>query len=533
MEHLPRMPQDHWIEQALQRLLPYVQYLFHQWDKAVGKWPEMDQRRQHLKHLAEHVLGLFGQQYDAILKDPKQTLLSAETRQQLYSLLRAYKRYQTTLAKTPSEFDQIPEDTEILSSTGILPLILDLKADTATQQTWHQEVSHSERLFLYKSGHYTGYFIGHGEDSGTASCAQRARYWQALGARLIHAGHWEQALRWVMSAFLAERPHQQATFNWVPWLQLFGQIAEYAFATATSSPMPEAQSINLLKPDYRHYQRELYRARGQLQRNFRAIPMRVYPNPHLTQALQNWQTQLNALLTQMLQEAELLIGTPRCPYAIVYTGSLSRNAATAYSDLEIMLLVEDPRLSHALKAAVDQQPITSQPQAQQAQHILHLLRLFRFKLASLGDSAFALDESGDPLRDSHLIGTPEECLQAVQAAEHQSGDRGWAYSLVHIQANRCYANPPGHALLRRYKALLQRAFAAPDPMTHWHPIPWLLDHQADNHRSYQKSVLDSGAFDLKMQALKPLTLCIIDIAGLAGLAMHSVPAALQALHRAD
>ena len=206
MENVNRVTDENSIEQALQRLLPYVKFLFQQWDKAVGTWPETDFRRQHLKYFAEQVLRLFGQRYKTTLEDPKQTLLSAETQRQLDRVLRAYEKYNQTLAQTSSMLEQIFEDTAILRNPGILPRALHPGADIQAEQMWHEEVTNDERLFLYKSGQYTGYFIGHNEASDPAKRAQRAHYWQQIGDRLVHAGHWEQALRWVMGAFLAERP---------------------------------------------------------------------------------------------------------------------------------------------------------------------------------------------------------------------------------------------------------------------------------------------------------------------------------------
>ncbi|MHA7840822.1 MAG: WD40 repeat domain-containing protein [Gammaproteobacteria bacterium] len=536
---------DNDLDAALQRLCHYGLALFTQWKNSGEGWDIKNPHRLWLKQVVEQVLVPFWEQHGNALSVDK-SVLSTETVQILQAVMTQFNNKKTLLSCTPSTLNALRERLQATNKDG-LPTPLPANATDEVIHAWHKNVEENELILLYDSVHdEKGYLVVPSIVTEVHDEASLNACWQRIGARLLALGWTEKGWRWLISlisAFLSKNHHRAPLAHWRFWLLLLGRALAQSLQTSQQkmawSPLPGILTVS----DAVRYQQILANYHKALKASFLddvidedqvfvTIPSqkrRIF----LRHALSQWQEDLYHLVGCMFENAIQLLGEPTTAYCFMLTGSLSRNSAVAYSDVEMALLVEEPVLLQALLGVmsqdVDALAKISAEHRRKALHLLHLLRLVRFHLASLGIEGIALDKSGDPLQDPVLIGTPESFLSSMQ--ETYNKNRGWAYSLMHVQGSRCYSNAAGKILLARYKKAIYRTFTTSIASNGlWQPTQWFLSHQQKNAQQAQRRPADS--FDIKAHALKPLTFLIIDVAGLAGLCMDSVPQALAELTQA-
>ncbi|MHA7840704.1 MAG: WD40 repeat domain-containing protein [Gammaproteobacteria bacterium] len=525
--------------ESVRGLLAYIQLLFDAWVDASQGWDVNHPQRQRLKSL-EQVALPFWLSYKKQLSTPDKPWLFNETTLADYSkVLSEYKKYGKKLAETTIETFVIKEQP-ILNNDGVLPEPLPTTALKEESHCWHEKVHKDELDVLWESAQHRGQLILPTTVADKVHHEARKAHWQRIGGRLLARAKGEEATEkawcWLLSAFLSEGYHRQTIESWACWIELLGRAAQQSLCHKRREPVPPWRALNWtsIDGDYLQYRSCLADYRRMLAETFKAHynsqKSIVESRAELSKALITWQDNLYSLVGAMFYDALVLLGEPSVPYCFMLTGSLSRNSAVAYSDVEMALLVDDPILVNVLHGllAKDVNVLSqaSDEHQETALHLLHLLRLVRFHLASLGEEGVVLDESGDPLRETCLIGTAESFLKDVQAECNK--EQGWPYSLLHVQESRSYSNAAGKALLARYKEKIGNFFTGITVAENaWQPSQWLLNHQKNNARNFQRKEEDN--FDIKTHGLKPLTFLIIDLAGLAGVGMDSVPQALKEL----
>ncbi|MHA7840953.1 MAG: hypothetical protein ACX932_03705 [Gammaproteobacteria bacterium] len=540
------------LDVALYTLANYGLVLFAQWQKAVEGWSADNPDRQRLRHVVEQILVPFWTHHGEALT----VGLSQKTVQGLQSLMTQFDDSKMALSRTVSDLSGIQKIFKV-TDTDNLPTVLPATASEQDKEVWQQRVEKNELTLLYESAHDEGgHFIVSNKMKDESTKLLVIARWQCIGARLLEVGWTEKGWHWLLSAFLSHGHHRASVAHWQLWLLLLGRAAAQSLedlqAKTPLKPLPGLRDVVVTDSerhpllglstlsdtaiyrqrlaDYRQTLRTCFMAESTfLKEEIEFSVLRERFSIH-REALIQWQDNLYLLVAEMFEQARLLLGEPSVPYCFMLTGSLSRNSAVAYSDVEMALLVADPVLVSVMQGIVSQDTDAlakgSDEHRREASHLLHLLRLVRFHLASLGEEGVVLDESGDPLRETYLIGTVESFLNDVQAKCNE--EEGWPYSLLHVQTSRSYSNKAGKELLNHYKTCIDKLFATPIAQNGlWRSTQWLLTHQTNNAKKAHRSVDD--VVNIKIHALKPLTFLIIDIAGLAGVSMHSVPAALTEL----
>jgi hypothetical protein len=191
---------------------------------------------------------------------------------------------------------------------------------------------------------------------------------------------------------------------------------------------------------------EWQQARQQLV-TYRKILERGVKDPQQFSESQRAYTEnMQGLVIRFFREAEVWLGTPPEPYAVLGLGSISRKTMSPYSDFECVFLVNDG-------ASADWEG-HSNPSAE---YFDALYQLFEFKMASLGElHGFRLDEEGHPRKESRVRDTPTQVIQLCKQQTITHGADGMTYSLM----QSCFIHGD-EALWKEYQTQFLEALREP------------------------------------------------------------------------
>jgi ankyrin repeat protein/predicted nucleotidyltransferase len=218
---------------------------------------------------------------------------------------------------------------------------------------------------------------------------------------------------------------------------------------------------------------------------------------------------LKNLLADVLKQIESLLGEKPCAFSFIVLGSLAREDACPYSDIDFAILVSDEKERHD-------------------DYFQALIRLFSLSIHLIGEPNGLRIDSGDlgylSGADKLFLTTSEKLAKRFSPAKYQNIlDQPETHAL-HRPA-LLYASTGGEDLLTNYQKLLQREW--PTYRAQWvsgyarlHYNLWLILGKKTNERS---------TVDLKQDYLRPLLLWCTDIALHAGIEVVSINELLQTL----
>jgi serine/threonine protein kinase/ankyrin repeat protein/predicted nucleotidyltransferase len=218
---------------------------------------------------------------------------------------------------------------------------------------------------------------------------------------------------------------------------------------------------------------------------------------------------LKKLLADVLKQIESLLGEKPCAFSIVVLGSLAREDASPYSDIDFAILVSDESKRHD-------------------DYFQTLIKLFSLTINLIGEPNGLRIDSGDfgylSGADKLFLTTPEKLAKRFSPAKFQEILNQPETHALHRPA-LLYASMGGENLLTDYQRHLQNEWPT-------YRAQWVSGYARLHYDAWQvlaKKINDKSTVDLKENYLRPLLLWCTDIALHAGIEVASVRELLQTL----
>ncbi|MHA7841079.1 MAG: hypothetical protein ACX932_04345, partial [Gammaproteobacteria bacterium] len=359
-----------------------------------------------------------------------------------------------------------------------------------------------------------------GEDDYRWEDTARSGYLHTLGTRLIRTEQVYQALSWYTQWFRQSRQDWQgngATALYY-FVCLMGTIAQ-GYSEEELSLLPQQPPTENPLSEGIAYRNSLTRERATLEQQL---------SRHPRDAISQWNHYLYNMTRALAEQVDRLFedeeeSHPRC---LVLLGSLSREMAVAYSDVECGLLVED----NSIFAGWD----IDKPTTEDGEVLYRWFMAIELIISSMHDSGFVLDSNAQPRIEPALRGTPDTLIKKLTHAE-VTADDGLVYSLLHPRFGYGRVD-----LYQDYIEQLHQAWKRPCTRTDVQRLPWESPQLAiPYHRYWATAQIGRNrqgwetysatcptpetlpeSLDIKKPFLKSLTFFPLDIALYHGVETH-------------
>ncbi|MHA7840724.1 MAG: tetratricopeptide repeat protein, partial [Gammaproteobacteria bacterium] len=347
----------------------------------------------------------------------------------------------------------------------------------------------------------------------------RSGYLHTLGTRLIRTGQVYQVLSWYTQWFRQSRQDWQGNGAVLHYFVcLMGTIAQ-VYRNEALTLLPQQSSTENFLSEGIAYRNSLTRERATLEKQL----------PHQPRAaIEQWNYHLYGMVRDIARQVDELFedkeeSHPRC---LVLLGSLSREMAVAYSDVECGLLVED----NDVFAGWDK----DRPTTGDGEVLYRWFMAIEMIISSMHDSGFVLDSNAQPRIEPALRGTPDTLIKKLTHAEVTAED-GLVYSLLHPRFG--YGRI---GLYQNYLKQLHQAWKRPCTRTDVQRLPWespqlvipyhrywataQIGRNRQGWETYSATCPTSETLpdflDIKKPFLKSLTFFPLDIALYHGIETH-------------
>jgi predicted nucleotidyltransferase len=316
-----------------------------------------------------------------------------------------------------------------------------------------------------------------------------------LAELLVEQQQWEHALA-IYQLIIKHAEREAAGFDKTVFINKITKLNGYLLDPETV-PQIDARS------DWQQWRETLRQLRNRFQQQ-------LTRSNDIVSLQAKFSQELKELLVQILKTIEVGLGVSPCPFSFLVLGSLAREDASPYSDVDFVVLVADENHRHA-------------------DYFQALIHLFAVAINLVGEPNGLAVDSGDlgylTGKDKICLNTPANLAKRFSPAKHQDIlDQPETHALH--RPVLLYASAGGESLLTEYQTHLQ---------TEWskYRSQWVSGYVRLHYEAWQvlskKACIKSvnAIIDLKEDYLRPLLLWLSDIALQAGIELVNIPDLLR------
>jgi len=226
----------------------------------------------------------------------------------------------------------------------------------------------------------------------------------------------------------------------------------------------------------------------------------------IQQIYQQINEQLRGFVQLLIEECKQVLGEPPCRYAIICFGSLARDEATPYSDLEFGILIEDAAeryQQHGILYYSDKEgsyPFIKEAQALNEQHkeyFRNLTRLLHIKVINLGETTARmmdieelgwLPESDSPTKKGFSFdGQMEDGCHTPLGNRHHTKTK-----IAAIQKNERLTAEEKEKAIQTVKAGKYELIGTPEELAQFQTDKWEQKHGICTVMSTVESIIING-----------------------------------------